>query len=362
MIALRVAGVVAGVLLALGTVLSAVRTVVLPRGTRSRLASSVFSLLHMAFTLRLGRAADYVRRDRVFASYGPIALLSLLQTWLLTVFVGFAVSHYCLSPERGVGDAFTVSGSSLLTLGVDVPHGGLATALTFVEASMGLLLVALLIGFLPTIYSAFTRREAMVIRLEVRAGNPPTGGQWLLRAHRIGRLSQLDEAWSQMEEWFNELAESHTSFPALVYFRSSQPELSWVTAAGAALDAAALLESSVDAPHSVEAQLCLRAGTLSLRTLCDYFRIPFPADPQPGDPVTVTRDEWAGVVDELAAAGMDLVADRDQAWRDFAGWRVNYDVTLVALAALAQAPYAPWSSDRSLAHLQGRRAVGASRR
>jgi hypothetical protein len=42
-----------------------------------------------------------------------------------------------------------------------------------------------------------------------------------------------------------------------------------------------------------------------------------------------------------------VIADRDQAWRDFAGWRVNYDTVLLALAALTLAPPAMWSSDRS---------------
>ena len=49
----------------------------------------------------------------------------------------------------------------------------------------------------------------------------------------------------------------------------------------------------------------------------------------------------------MAGAGVPLKADRDQAWRDFAGWRVNYDIVLLSLARLTQAPAAPWSSDRS---------------
>jgi hypothetical protein len=43
-----------------------------------------------------------------------------------------------------------------------------------------------------------------------------------------------------------------------------------------------------------------------------------------------------------------LKADLEQAWRDFAGWRVNYDRVLLSLASLTMAPYAPWSSDRSM--------------
>ena len=63
----------------------------------------------------------------------------------------------------------------------------------------------------------------------------------------------------------------------------------------------------------------------------------------------MAREEYDEVYDRLAAAGIDLNPDRDEAWRAFAGWRVNYDVVLIALCAMVMAPYAPWSSDRSVA-------------
>jgi hypothetical protein len=46
-------------------------------------------------------------------------------------------------------------------------------------------------------------------------------------------------------------------------------------------------------------------------------------------------------------AGIPVRADRDAAWLDFNGWRVNYDLPLLGLAGFVMAPYAPWSSDRS---------------
>ena len=96
------------------------------------------------------------------------------------------------------------------------------------------------------------------------------------------------------------------------------------------------------------AGLCLRSGFTALRAIGDFFSIPHPADPQPGDAITIAREEWEQACRELEAAGVPLVADREQAWRDFAGWRVNYDVVLVTLAGLVLAPYAQWSSDRSV--------------
>ena len=52
--------------------------------------------------------------------------------------------------------------------------------------------------------------------------------------------------------------------------------------------------------------------------------------------------------ERLQSAGVPLKPNRDQAWRDFAGWRVNYDTTLRILAGLTMAPDAPWSGDRAL--------------
>ena len=97
-----------------------------------------------------------------------------------------------------------------------------------------------------------------------------------------------------------------------------------------------------------QADLCIRAGYLALRRIADFFQIAYNANPQPGDPISISRDEFDAACDELARHGVPLKADRDQAWRDFAGWRVNYDTVLLALAAITMAPYAPWSSDRSL--------------
>jgi hypothetical protein len=142
--------------------------------------------------------------------------------------------------------------------------------------------------------------------------------------------------------------ESHTSFGSLVYFRSPQPDQSWITAAGAVLDAAALASSTLR-EHDADAELCIRAGYVALRRIADFFAIPYDPDPSPADPISVAREEYDAVYDRLAAAGLDLKPDRDRAWRDFAGWRVNYDVVLITLCALVMAPYAPWSSDRSVA-------------
>jgi hypothetical protein len=245
--------------------------------------------------------------------------------------------------------AFVTSGSSMLTLGLE-PVPDLPThLLAFAEATVGLGLVALLISYLPSIYAAFQRREMMVARLTTRAGNPPSAIEMIMRHFALQGLASLDELWDDWENWFVDIEETHTSQPALVFFRSISHERSWVTAAGVVLDTASFRSAVLDMPSDPEAQLCIRAGYLSLRRIAGYFDLPFPLDPRRGDPISVTREEFNEAYEHLAHAGVPLRPDRELAWQDFAGWRVNYDAPLLALAALTMAPYAVWVSDRSSA-------------
>ncbi|HEV3401386.1 MAG TPA: hypothetical protein VG078_06150, partial [Acidimicrobiales bacterium] len=336
----------AGALLVAATLASAIRTVVLPRGVQTRLTTAVFLAMRVLFRIRLGRAPSYERRDRVMAPYAPLSLLALALVWLALVGTGYAAMFWSLGSQP-LREAVTLSGSSLFTLGFLRPNDLPTIFLAVTEASLGLILLALVITYLPSIYTAFSRREAAVAHLEVRAGSPPSGPEILERFARISWLGGLAGLWDRWEGWFVETEESHTSFPALVFFRSPQPEHSWVTAAGAVLDAAALASSTME-EHDPDAELMIRAGTLCLRRIADYFGLEYDPDPRPTDEITLYREEYDEAYDRLAAAGIKLKPDRDQAWRDFAGWRVNYDTVLVTLAGLVGAPYAPWSSDRSV--------------
>ena len=341
-----------GAAMVLGTLGSAVRTVVLPRGVQAKLNSLVFVAVGRLFRLRLGRSAGYERRDEVMAGFAPTALLTLVVAWLAITLLGYTAMFWAFG-ARPVAAAFKDSGSSLTTLGFSQPGDLPSVVLAFTEAGLGLTLLAMLITYLPSLYTTFSRREAAVAMLEVRAGSPPFGATMLERYARIGWMGGLPAVWDQWESWFVDVEESHTSFPALAYFRSPQPDHSWVTAAGAVLDAASLASSTLR-DHDPDAELCIRTGYVALRRIADYFAIPYDPDPAPDDPISVARDEYDEVYDRLAAAGLDLNPDRDQAWRDFAGWRVNYDVVLITLCALVMAPYAPWSSDRSVTRFRVR--------
>ena len=338
---------VLGAALAVRTVASAILTFVLPRSANDAISGLVFRLLRAIFNLPLKKARSYQQRDRIMALYAPIGLLLLPPVFLILLFISFALMYWAVGQVGSIGQALKVSGSSLLTLGYQAPSDMLDGLLMFTEAALGLILVAVLIAYLPTIYGAFQRREQAVTMLEVRAGSPPSAIELILRYQRIHGLDRLTNLWIEWERWFADLEESHTSLAALVFFRSPQPDHSWVTAAGTILDAAALIRSTIAVPADAQADLCIRAGYLALRRIADFFKIPYNANPRPEDPISINRVEFEAACDELAHNGVPLKPDRDQAWRDFSGWRVNYDTVLLVLAAITMAPYAPWSSDRS---------------
>ena len=344
-----VVGVVVGAVVVVLTVLSAIATVVVPRGEPVRLTNAVFRVSRKLFELRSDVLRhDYERRDRAMSKFAPVTLIGLAFVWLTAVLLGFTGIFHGFADGVGWAYAFEASGSSLMTLGFVAVDGVDLHIVAFAEAGLGLLLLALLITYLPTMYAAFSRREALVTRTSISAGTPPTPWALIERYHRIAGFDRLEaQLWTPWTGGFVDIEESHTSLSALALFRSPQPHRSWITAAGCILDTAALLQSSVEGYDDSRAQLTMRAGFLSLRAIADHHGVAHDPDPSPDDPISITRDEWEQVLDDLAAIGVPIVADRDEAWRAFRGWRVNYDAVLLGLAEFTMAPYAPWSADRS---------------
>lgn len=336
-----------GLGLVLATFFSALSTFVLPRAARSKLNRIVFGLTRRWFELPLHFMRTFEQREALMAYYAPVGLMLLIPTWYVLIALGYAGMYWAL----GVSDWFfglRLSGSSLLTLGIVSSDVFIVDLLMFSEATLGLVLVALLMAYLPTMYAAFSRREQAVNLLEVRAGNPPSAVEMLQRFNRIHGLERLNDYWTGWEAWFADVEETHTVLPALVFFRSPRPQNSWIVAAGTVLDAAALTLSAVEIPSSASAQLSIRAGFIALRRIADYFDIAYPANPHyPENPISLTREEFETALGRLAEIGVPLKPDHEQAWRDFAGWRVNYDTVLLALCALTMAPPAPWTSDRA---------------
>jgi len=343
----RLVAVLGGGTVGVWVLLAAVRTVVLPRGDFVPLTRWVFVGMRSLFNLWGKQAKTYEDLDRSLAMYAPMSLVALPWAWVTLVMAGFTAINWGLGVDP-LREAFYLSGSSLFTLGFTAAPDLPTHVVSYVEAALGLGLIALLISYLPSIYSAFQRRELEVARLTTRAGSPPSAITMIKRHHALARLDALDEIWDPWETWFADVEETHTSQPSLVFFRSITHDRSWITSAGAVLDAAALRSSVLNLPQNARAQLCLRAGYLCLRRICDYFDIPYDPNPSADDPISIDRSEFDAAYDELASYGVPVRPHRDQCWRDYKGWRVNYDTVLLALASLTAAPYAPWSSDRSL--------------
>lgn len=337
---------VAGTLVVGWTLASAVKSVVVPRGVIPSITRVHFVSIRKLFNIFAGPSRPYETRDRVLALYAPLALVTLPAVWAVLVLVGFTAIFWGAGVQP-LTEAFATSGSSLFTLGFLHPGETARITLVFIEAGIGLGLISLMISYLPTIYGAFSRREALVGMLEVRAGLPPSPAQLLTRYVRIGWLDKIDEdLFERWEAWFIDVEESHTSQPSLSFFRSPHPQRSWITAGGCVLDTAAIVSSTIDRPYNASCDIVIRTGFLCLRRIADLFGVSYDPDPAPSDPITVRREEFDRLCAELQSYGVPLKADLDQAWRDFAGWRVNYDEVLVRLCALTMAPPAKWSSDR----------------
>ena len=232
MVAVRALAFAAGFVFALATLFSAVWTVVIPRGERVRITSAVFAFMRRSFEWRAARVKTFDHKDRILARFAPISLILLPGVWAVGILLGFIPMFWALGVDSW-RDAVELSGSSLLTLGFERTDEFPTIVLSFVEALLGLGIVALLISYLPTIYGHFSRREAQVAKQESRAGSPPTPKAMLIRAHSLGQLDNLHATWTEWEDWFVALEESHTSFSALCFFRSLQPNRSWIISAGA---------------------------------------------------------------------------------------------------------------------------------
>ena len=151
--------------------------------------------------------------------------MALLVLWAVTLVFGFALLHWAfgshLSLVNGHAGFFSdlyYSGTTFFTLGLGdiAPTGPAARAMTVIEASLGFGLLALVIGYFPVLYQAFSRREVNISMLDARAGTPPTAAE-LLRRHQEGQsLESLDQFLRDWEMWAADLMESHLSYPVLV--------------------------------------------------------------------------------------------------------------------------------------------------
>lgn len=346
MTAVRWLGFVAGVLVVATTADGLVRTVIVPRGFSSKLTEWIENIVEVLFLIVTARLPTYKAKDRLLALEGPISMIVLLLSWLGLFLVGFALIIWPLERETLV-HALRESGSSMFTLGFTASAHPGATAVNFVAAATGLIVVALQIAYLPTLYSSFNRRETLVTMLQSRAGIPAWGPEILARHQLVNIVDALPEFYAEWERWSADLGESHTNYPVLIYFRSPHPLRNWVLGLLAVMDSAALYQALSPSTAPSETRLCIRMGFTSLRDIARVMKIPFNPDPRPDEPLQLTWEEFMAGITRLEEAGFPMERRPEEAWPHFKGWRVNYESIAYVLADRITAAPGLWSGPRS---------------
>jgi hypothetical protein len=325
---------------------SVVNTIVLPRMVSSRITFRTWALVNGLFLVAAKQLRRYEAKEALLAYLAPVTLLANLFAWLGLFFCGFALVFWPLS-AGDLGRALELSGSSIFTLGIaSAAHPG-PLAVVFVAAATGLVVIALQIGYLPTIYSAYNRRETLVTLLSSRAGRPSWGPEILARYYLNHSLEMLPALYTAWENWSADIAESHTSYPWLLQFRGPDMLESWVVSLLSVLDSAALYLALCPAADPAAARQCLRMGYVGVRTLAHAINAPVDEDPRPDQPTKLTFEQFALGVRHLQDSGFPLERTAEEAWPDFRGWRINYEAGIYALAQFTVAPPAPWSGPRN---------------
>jgi len=181
---MRWLAVIPGVIFVVGSAFSVLRSLIVPRANRNVLLSVLGGKIvaPAANWLALRRRA-WTDQERILAYAGPVALLLLFGIWLVGFYLGFALMLWPVD-HVSLASAIRESGASVFTLGTTASRRPLATAIDYAAAATGLLVVALEIAYVPTLYAAFNRREVQVTLLQARAGLP-TWGPELLARHQI---------------------------------------------------------------------------------------------------------------------------------------------------------------------------------
>jgi hypothetical protein len=335
-----------GVLVVLATGLSVLFTMVLPRrpagiGLVSLWINRVVRLGFLGFA-RLARS--YEAKDAILALVGPVALVAQLMVWAAAFILGFALM--LLATTHNLADGLLQAVGSLFTVGTIHPGGAENLPLDVAAGAIWVVVVALQIAYLPALYAAFSQREGLVAMLESRAGVPAWGPELLARHQLVGIIDTLPDLYSAWEEWAAAVAESHTTYPVLLLFRSPEPWYSWLLALLAVLDGAALHLALSPTTASSNARLCLRMGFTALDRIGSMLGWQLDPDPLPETPIDLTYDEFERAVLMLEEVGFPTERSAVEAWPDFHGWRVNYETVAYRLADRLVVPPAPWSGAR----------------
>ena len=405
----RVVPFLIGVALLVCAGMSIVRTMVIPRISVSWLFAVIIRGTDAVFTGAARLMRSYPARDRVLAWSGPLGIVAALFVWLLFFLTAYALMIFGVT-DVSINDAFLQAGSGLLTLGLIGTPGESVTILDFVAAMTGPAVIALLIGFLPTLYQAYLARESRVLLDTSLSGAPEWGPEFLVRVKLLEGEGDVPKIFAQWVPWAAQVRLAQTLYPSLSRFRSAVSTRNWLIALMSALDAAALTSAiSKDPPdprtvtllqEGTQAILSIDAAEIALSSLIRLqpwkrrvettlavFGVTERDPTQPGEPSTMdsylphgmqavseavtldslrgqvpatrkvlisygtrestlTREEFDYALDYLESAGVTIERNRDDAFEVFRRIRGRYESAVYHLAQRFYLPPAPWSGPR----------------
>jgi hypothetical protein len=286
----KIISVIAGIsaiLLIFGILWDVFEVIILPRrvSRRVRLTVLIYAITWGPYSAIVRRIRNEGRREGFLSFYGPLSVILLLVVWMTGLILGFALLQWVLgspitAPEGtpNFGTDLYLSGTTFITLGLGdvVPLTGIARGITVIEAATGFGLLAVVIGYLPVLYQAFSRREANITLLDARAGSPPSAVEMLRRYGEDKDVNALNQFLRDWELWGAELLESHLSYPALAYFRSQHDNQSWLAALTVILDACTLVLAGIDDVPTHQARLTFAIARHAAVDLSQILNAPPP--------------------------------------------------------------------------------------
>jgi hypothetical protein len=345
---MRVISIIIGIGIVVSILLDAFETVALPRRvTRQfRLTAWFYRRTWVPWSRVAGRIENVARREAFLGYFGPLSLIFLLVFWALNLVLGYAILQYGAGGHVHLGNEpvnfwtdLYMSGETFFTLGLgDVtPMTAASRFLTVLESGMGFAFLAVVIGYLPTIYSAFSRREIEISLLDARAGSPPTAAELLSRFGNCPEQTLLDDILRGWERWAGEILESHLSYPVLSFFRSQHNNQSWLGAITTMLDASALVLAGVEGVRIDQARLTFAAARHAVVDLAQVVNARY----RPDDPDRLPAEEMVRLRNGLAARGIKL-REGPEAEQKLMDLRKMYEPYAQAIARTLFISLPPW--------------------
>ena len=339
---------ICGIITIFLVLMDAFETVVLPRRvTRHfRLTAWFYRRAWRPWAAIARRIKKDSRREAFLGYFGPLSLIFLLVLWAASLIFGFALLQFSAGRHlRLSGEPLTFglmlyhSGETFFTLGYGdiTPDSPFARALAVIEAGTGFGFLAIVIGYLPTIYSGFSRREIEISRLDARAGSPPTAAELLLRFGKCPQQNVLDQIFRDWERWAAEVLESHLSYGVLGYFRSQHNNQSWLGALTTILDATALVMAGIDDIKDEQASLTFAMARHAVVDLAQVYRAQY----NPHYPDRLPDKEFARLRQRLADEGLKI-HDNPESLEKLTELRSMYDAYAYGLAQRLVITLPPW--------------------